>query len=106
METLIKKLKMATPNYVASTYPNPGEYGIFAYRSLLNVSVSALAFFYAKLQSIAFEEPTFDATAVDDKSLPLYDGIHKVSQTTAVTMLQFSDDCSVAAESRSLDAIL
>ncbi|KAI5453371.1 ATP-dependent DNA helicase II subunit 1 [Naganishia albida] len=60
METLIKKLKMATPNYVASTYPNP-----------------ALAFFYAKLQSIAFEEPTFDATAVDDKSLPLYDGIHK-----------------------------
>lgn len=25
METLIKKLKLATPTYVSSSYPNPGQ---------------------------------------------------------------------------------
>lgn len=59
MEKIILKLKFSSKRYEASNYPNP-----------------ALAFFYAKLQSIAFDEPVFDASKVEDKTKPLADGMH------------------------------
>lgn len=44
------------------------------------VAFTALAFFYAKLQSIAFDEPVFDASKVEDRTKPLTNGMHKVSR--------------------------
>ena len=44
-----------------------------------NSRLLALAFFYAKLQAIAFDEPSFEPEKVADATRPLYDGIRKVS---------------------------
>ncbi|KAJ9102284.1 hypothetical protein QFC19_004832 [Naganishia cerealis] len=60
MTRLIKQFAFSSKRYVSSLYPNP-----------------ALAFFYAKLQSIAFDEPVFEASKVEDKTKPQVSGMHK-----------------------------
>jgi hypothetical protein len=75
---------MKQKSYVPSAYPNPC--GLYVARQWLGIEClissicSALAYFYAKLQSLAFEEEFFDPLQTEDQTKPLTIGIHKVSR--------------------------
>ncbi|RSH91860.1 ATP-dependent DNA helicase II subunit 1 [Saitozyma podzolica] len=61
MSNVVKRLRFAAGKYRSEAYPNP-----------------SLAYHYAQLQSLAFEED-FDPENVQDKTIPKHGGMHKAA---------------------------
>lgn len=78
MATIVKRLRFKGEKYRSEAYPNPGKL-ITADRGVPADEV-ALAFHYAQLQSLAFEEDFDPNEATDlDKTLPKHAGMHKAA---------------------------
>lgn len=85
MGNIVKRLRFREGKYRSEAYPNPGkidslELGQRATGMEGTDYYSALAYHYAQLQSLAFEEDFDSAIASSlDKAIPKYQGMHKAA---------------------------
>lgn len=85
MTEVTKKLRLRGNGYQSQSYPNPGECCTSSVESKCvgadaPLFSSALQYFYAKLQSLAFAEDSFDPNQTEDKTLPQVDKMHQVRE--------------------------
>ena len=78
MSNIVKRLRIKAGHYRSEVYPNPCKSVLPRY-DFANNGWLALAYHYAQLQSLAFEEDFDLAQSIDeiDKTYPKYFGIHK-----------------------------
>ncbi|GFZ48712.1 ATP-dependent DNA helicase II subunit 1 [Saitozyma sp. JCM 24511] len=74
MSNVVKRLRFAAGKYRSEAYPNPCK----RYVRPATKALWTLAYHYAQLQSLAFEED-FDPENVQDKTIPKHGGMHKAA---------------------------
>ena len=76
MSNIVKRLRIKAGHYRSGVYPNPGRRRVLA--RLIEV---ALAYHFAQLQALAFEEDFDLAENIDeiDKTYPKYNGMHNAA---------------------------
>lgn len=83
MEKIVTRLKSRYGSYNPDAYPNPGKLAGTQDAMDHELMFPALAYHYAQLQALAFEEdfdPSDpDAIAELDKTLPKHGGMHKIA---------------------------
>ena len=75
MANIVKRLAIKAKQYRSEVYPNPGKF----YQSLRSLLIAALAYHYAQIQALAFEEDFDPSSAEFDKTIPRYEGMHRAA---------------------------
>lgn len=84
MEKIVTRLKSRYGSYNPDAYPNPGKLSpLTPVCNVWLINAAALAYHYAQLQALAFEED-FDPSDPDkiaelDKTFPKHGGMHKIA---------------------------